>query len=151
MSVDPSGGKEKTRMANLDRSEIVALLGRLGDQNQETVVDTARELHRKVTESGLDWNDLLRVEWNGAGAAQEAESEEPPRDETGDKPAEAGGEVSDADKAEATRLIGRLLARKDLSDSLREELTDMKRAIAQGGFDAMDSRYVRALARRLGA
>ena len=66
-------------------------------------------------------------------------------------PAEAGGEVSDADKVEAARLIGRLLAGKEISDNLRQQLTDMKRAIAEGELDAMDSRYIRALARRLGA
>ena len=48
-------------------------------------------------------------------------------------------------------LIGRLLGGREISDNLRQELTDMKRAIAEGEFDTMDSRYIRALAKRLGA
>ena len=33
---------------------------------------------------------------------------------------------------------------------MREDLTEMKRSIADGSLDAMDSNYVRALAKRLG-
>jgi hypothetical protein len=50
-----------------------------------------------------------------------------------------------------TLLIERLLARAAISDTLREELVDFKRAIADGSFDEMDARYVRALAKRLRA
>jgi hypothetical protein len=64
---------------------------------------------------------------------------------------EPDGEVSDADKNEATRLIDRLLARTTLSDTLRDDLVAMKRSIVEGTFDAMDRRYVSALAKRLGA
>jgi hypothetical protein len=135
-------------MARLDRADVVELLGRLGAENQETVVDAARELHRKMSEAGLTWDDLLRANWepraqeaeDGAAAEEPSEAEMPIDDEA----------VSDADKAEATRMIGRLLARKDISGNLREDLTEMKRAIAEGSFDAMDRRYIRALAKRLG-
>jgi hypothetical protein len=48
------------------------------------------------------------------------------------------------------RLIGRLMAKKDISDNLRQELTDLKRSVADGSIDATDRRYVRALAKRLG-
>ncbi len=54
-----------------------------------------------------------------------------------------------ADNAEALRLIERL-QRKGVSETLREELAEMKRNIADGSFDAMDRRYLRALAKRLG-
>ena len=137
-------------MAKLDRPRVVELLGRLGAVDDHSVLEAAREVHRTVAESGLTWDDMLRAEWDAVGAAQDAESEAPPPEEAGDKPVEAEGEVSDAGKAEATRLIGRLLARKDISNNLRQELTDLKRAIAEGSFDTMDSRYVRALAKRLG-
>jgi hypothetical protein len=45
-------------------------------------------------------------------------------------------------------LIERLLARSSISDTLREELVEFKRAIADGSFDEMDAKYVRALAKR---
>jgi hypothetical protein len=139
-------------MANLDRAEIVELLGRLGAPDQDTVLAAARALDRKVSEAGVTWDELLRAQWQTAGAGGNAESGRAPPEAASadDMPVEGGGGVLDADKAETMRLIGRLLARKDISDNLREELTDLKRSIAEGSLDAMDSRYVRALAKRLG-
>ena len=63
----------------------------------------------------------------------------------------SGNKPSAADRAEAGRLVDRLLARKNLSGNMREELADLKRSIADGSLDAMDNRYIRALAKRLGA
>lgn len=142
-------------MASLDRQSIVELLGRLGEENEQTVVQAARELHAKVSQSGLSWDDLLRPE--AQIAATDAERQDvspdvsPDAPSDADQPVEAAGELSAADKAEAARLIDRLLARKNLSSNLREDLADFKRTIADGSFDATDSRYVRALAKRLGA
>jgi hypothetical protein len=138
-------------MANLDRVHVVELLGRLGATDEQTVLDAARAVNRAVTESGLTWDDVVRAELGGGSAEIEEDGRPAAAAALDGTPAEAGGDVSDADKAEATRLIGRLLAGKEISDNLREELTGMKRAIAQGEFDAMDSRYIRALAKRLGA
>jgi hypothetical protein len=61
------------------------------------------------------------------------------------------GERPSGGKAEVAFLIERLLARGNISDTLREELVDFKRAIADGSFDDMDAQYVRALAKRLRA
>ena len=142
-------------MASLDRPSIVELLGRLGEENEQTVMQAARELHAKVAQSGLTWDDLLRPEAEFAGADAErhdAVSDAPP-DATSDadQSTETAGEPSAADKAEAARLIERLLARKNLSSNLREDLADLKSTIVDGTFDATDSRYIRALAKRLGA
>jgi tellurite resistance protein len=134
-------------MANLDRPGIVELLGRLGAQDDATVLAAARELHAKVSQSGSTWDELLRANLDVADA--DAEPEDTLGDEA-EKLAEQKGELSAADKAEALRLIDRLLARKTLSSTLREDLADFKRGIADGSFDAMDSRYIRALAKRLG-
>jgi hypothetical protein len=142
-------------MTNLDRPGIIELLGRLGEDNEQTVVQAARELHAKIGQSGLTWDDLLRPESEIAGA--DAERQEASIDESldatsdADQPLESAGELSAADKAEAARLIDRLLARKNLSSTMRGDLADLKRTIADGSFDATDSRYVRALAKRLGA
>lgn len=142
-------------MASLDRPAIIELLGRLGAESEQTVVQAARELHAKVGESGLTWDDLLRPDSEIGGA--DAERQDAPLDASlnetpdADQPVETEGALSAADKAEAARLIDRLLARKNLSSNLREDLADFKRAIADDSFDATDSRYVRALAKRLGA
>jgi hypothetical protein len=131
-------------MAKLDRQAVLDLLGRLGDTSDETALNAGRELSRIVSESGLTWDDLLRADLglsDDSPAPAMAASQTP----------EPDGEVSDADKNEATRLIDRLLARTTLSDTLRDDLVAMKRSIVEGTFDATDRRYVRALAKRLGA
>jgi hypothetical protein len=125
-------------MANLDRSGIVALLGRLGDEDDATVLEAARTLHRTINGSGATWDDLLRRDLDDSDAGEDAV----------DRTEE--GELSDAEKAEAGRLIDRLLARGTLSDTLREDLGDLKSGLADGSFEAMDLRYVRALAKRMG-
>ena len=51
--------QEETRMANLDRPGMIELLGRLGAENDETVLQAARELHRKISTSGLTWEQVL--------------------------------------------------------------------------------------------
>jgi hypothetical protein len=133
-------------MANLDRPGIIELLGRLGAEDDAAALAAARELNAKVSQAGLTWDELLRADLAGGGEALQEEA----RVDEADQPADRDGELSAADRAEAHRLIDRLLARKGLSSRLREDLADFKRGIADGSFDAMDSRYVRALARRLG-
>ena len=135
-------------MANLDRPGIIELLGRLGAEDDATALAAARELNAKVSQSGSTWDELLRADLDTAAAA--AEDEDAGSEEAAE-PVEQEGELSAADRVEALRLIDRLLARKGLSSTLREDLADFKRDIADGSFDAMDSRYVRALAKRLGA
>jgi hypothetical protein len=131
-------------MASLDRAEIIALLGRLGAEDNDTALAAARELAGKVSASSLTWDDIVRANLDGAA------DDEPAEDAASDQD-EPDTQLSDADKAEAGRLIDGLLANKTLSDTTREDLTTMKRAIVEGSFDAMDHRYVRALAKRLGA
>ena len=76
------------------------------------------------------------------------EQHDSPHEETSSN---APGERPGGGKAEVALLIERLLARAAISDTLREELVDFKRAIADGSFDDMDAQYVRALAKRLRA
>ena len=121
-------------MTSAERAELIELLDSLGAESDAAVLATARALHRKATESGLSWRELLDVE-----------SDEP--EESADEPAVV--ESMSGDNADALRQIDRIL-RKGVSDTLREDLAEMKRNIADGSFDAMDRRYVRALAKRLG-
>ena len=119
-------------MTNVDRAALIDLLDRLGSDDDATVLEAARALHRKAAESGLSWDDLIRLD---------AADDEPTVD---DVPV-----ASPPDADETTRLIERLL-RKGVSDDLREDLTEMKRQLADGSLEQEDRRYVRALAKRLG-
>jgi hypothetical protein len=120
-------------MTNVDRAALIDLLDRLGSDDDAAVLEAARALHRKAAESGLSWDDLIRLD-----AAD------------GDEPAAEGVPLaSPPDADETTRLIDRLL-RKGVSDDLRDDLTEMKRQLADGSLEQEDRRYVRALAKRLG-
>jgi hypothetical protein len=137
----------------LDRAGIIELLGRLGAENDATVLEAARALHRKVEESGVSWDDLLRRQPDVAGSRAGLEAEDPPLEAapSKDAPLERAGAASTAERAEAVRIIDRLLARKNLSSNLREDLAEFKQTLSEGNLDAADSRYLRALAKRLGA
>jgi hypothetical protein len=132
-------------MPNVDRTGMIELLDRLGSESDETVLQAARELNRKLGEAGLTWDDLLRLDTESASDATHA-----PLDETPDTTAAADGDASPPNNVEAARLIERLLAREAISDTLRDDLTELKGALADGSFDAMDASYIRALAKRLG-
>ena len=121
-------------MADLDRAGLIELLNRLGAEEDAAVLEAARALHRKAHEAELSWDELIR------------------RDEVDDEPLDVEPvrePPANVDTAEAGRLIDRLL-RKGVSDSLREDLVEMKRQIGDGTLDPEDARYVSALARRLG-
>jgi hypothetical protein len=133
-------------MPNVDRTGMIELLDRLGSESDETVLQAARELNRKLSEAGLTWDDLLRLDTETSAS----DATHAPLDEASDAPSSTDGDASAPDNAEAARLIDRLLARKAISDTLRDDLTELKAAIADGSFDAMDASYIRALAKRLG-
>jgi hypothetical protein len=119
-------------MTNEDRAALINLLDRLGSGDDAAVLEAARALHRKAAESGLSWDDLIRL------------------DQADDEPADEEAVAAPSPGAdETTRLIDRLL-RKGVSDALREDLTDMKRQLSAGELDQEDRRYLRALAKRLG-
>jgi hypothetical protein len=117
-----------------DRTRFIELLERLGADSDETVLVAARELHRTVSETGLDWDRLLRDDDSSTPAEIETTVESGAADRSGDM-----------------KIVDRLLARKDISDTMRSDLTDFQRSIREGSFDRMDADYLRALAKRLGA
>ena len=49
-------------MTNVDRAALIDLLDRLGSNDDAAVLEAARALHRKAAESGLTWDDLIRLE-----------------------------------------------------------------------------------------
>jgi hypothetical protein len=131
-------------MPDLDRAELLELLDRLGAPDDADVLAAARTLHAKISESGLTWDTLLQLD---ADASSREQDDSPDEETSSDAPGKRPG----GGKAEVALLIERLLTRTTISDSLREELVDFKRAIADGSFDEMDAKYVRALAKRLRA
>jgi hypothetical protein len=123
-------------MTSLDRADLIELLERLGSEDDTAVLEAARALHRKVAESGLSWDDLIQPD----------RSDEDPVD----APEEVDAVIpAGPGAAETLRLIDRLL-RKGVSDSLREDLLDMKGQLASGSLNEDDRRYVRSVAKRLG-
>jgi hypothetical protein len=154
-------------MTALNRKNFVEMLERLGSDSDQTVLESARELHRNVTQAGVTWDDLLRPEMEPAAvapakfpAAAEEPSDPPPA--AAEKPshpppaaAPAGrsdrSALSETERVEAGKIIDRLLAGKNVSKNLREDLKELKRGIPSGEFEMMDLHYVRALAKRLGA
>jgi hypothetical protein len=118
-------------MAELNRAVLIETLARLGAESDEIVLEAARAVHHQVTESGCNWDEII----NPAAADLTAEAAT-----TG--PAPEG-------HSDIERQIDRLI-RNGVSDTLRDELVDMKRQLAAGTLDPDDARYVQALARRLG-
>ena len=48
----------------LEREAVIELLGRLGDENDDTVLAAARSLHAVIQEAKVNWNDLLVPDGN---------------------------------------------------------------------------------------
>lgn len=143
-------------MPHLDRPGMIDLLERLGAESDVTALEAARTLHRQVGESGFGWDAVLRTDtapaFSGdAPIAETSLSEESSDQSSDDDLPAAAPEAPAPDQGETLRLIDCLLASQTLSGTLREDLIEMKRGMAEGSFDAMDARYVRALAKRLGA
>ena len=124
-------------MTDVDRAALLELLDRLGSDDDATVLSAARELHRKIAESGISWDELVRLDRGGnEPVSEDAENE--------------GAAPVSPDDGEAARLIERLL-RKGVSDDLCDDLSEMKRQLAEGSLDPDDRSYLSALAKRLGA
>jgi hypothetical protein len=136
-------------MAKLDRAGFIELLERLGAEDDKEALAAARTLHERLGDSGMTWDDLLVPDpSDGDDPEEEDLDEDPDAAVDADKEAEAET-LPPADLAEDAKLIDRLMARKDISRQTRDELADLKQDIKNGEFGAMDSRYIRALAKRL--
>lgn len=134
-----------------DRDGVIELLEKLGDPDDGEALSAARKLNELISESGLTWNDLLVPDEDAAAATAE------PEDDSDDDDADGSEDLSDWDDtivasgetSEDARQIDRLLARKDISADLREELEGYKADIKEGEFTAADRKYLAALSKRL--
>jgi hypothetical protein len=120
-------------MAVLDRAALIERLQLLGAESDEAALQAARDAAGMVRAAGTTWAELL-----GADTAPAAE-------------AESAAPQDKAPMSEHVRLVERLLARRDISDTLRGDLNDFKQQIAAGTLDKTDADYLRALAKRLNA
>ena len=160
-------------MADLNRERIIELLDRLGSEDDAEVAAAARALHKEVTEAGLGWDALLTPEQGEEPALEDEydddDSGDEDEDDSGDEDegdsgdedeAEAepeievdadafAGKVSDARDAESLALIEKMLARRQLAETTREELAAYKEDIAEGELDEADRKYLRALHARI--
>jgi hypothetical protein len=133
-------------MPNLDRDSFIALLNRLGDPDEAEALAAAREIDRRVRESGLTWSELLVPPSSATNAEnyddyRGAFTDDDLFDMTPGRPRESYG--SD------TALIEELLTNQDLTPETRQELLDFKSDIAEGEFTDMDAKYLRDLHTRL--
>ncbi len=142
-------------MSDFDRTRLLELLEQLGNDDDATVLAAAREASGIVRDSDFDWDDLLLSEEDFEEEDEDEFDEEEDEDEAdadeddaGDTESAAAGEPP-ANMEEDARTIDRLLGSKKISDDMRNELADLKKSMANGEYDAMDSRYVHALAARL--
>ena len=122
-------------MASLDRTALIELLDRLGSDDDTTVLEAARALHRMAADTGLSWDDVIQLDHDDDASPEATD--------------DIGPMAVSPDAAETLRVIDRLL-RKGVSDTLRENLLEMKRQLGEGSLDEGDRRYVLAVAKRLG-
>jgi hypothetical protein len=133
-------------MPNLDRDSFIALLNRLGDPDEAEALAAAREIDRRIRESGLTWSELLVPPSSATNAEnyddyRGAFTDDDLFDMTPGRPRESYG--SD------TALIEELLTNQDLTPETRQELIDFKSDIAEGEFTDIDAKYLRDLHARL--
>ncbi len=132
----------------LERDDLIGLLNRLGSDQDEEVLEAARQAHARIAAAGMTWEELLvpdeaAADSDDADDANDAGYQEP-EDEPDEPPAETARK-----NAESLALIGKLLAKPDISNDLREELQGYKTDIAEGEFQEADRRYLRAIHQRL--
>mgnify|MGYP003389435931 CR=1 FL=1 len=159
----------------LERETVIELLGRLGDENDDTVLATARSLHAVIQGANVNWNDLLVPDGSvDSGSYEDEEAEDrnvvsalyEDEDEDEDEEIEDGNVVSASyedeeveddefvqspvtDSSESMALINKMLNASNVSDALREELQGYKEDISENEFTTSDAAYLKVLAERL--
>jgi hypothetical protein len=136
-------------MPHLDRDSFIALLDRLGDPDEAKVLAAAREIDRRVRESGLTWSDLLAPPPSATDSGAQEDYEDVHGTFTDDDPFDINAPRRPENYRSDMALIDELLAHQDLTPETRQELTDFKSDIAEGEFTNMDAKYLRDLHARL--
>ena len=133
-------------MNESERIYLLERLERLGAEDDAEALQAARELAARVSDGGLDWDDLIAPE---DPPDDDFDSTDYDLEEDGEDDSEEGPPLEGDGSAEA-QLLQKLLERKDNSRVLKEELQEMRRdAASEEGLSDMDRRYIQALAKRL--
>ncbi len=144
-----------------DRNSVIALLDKLGAQDDSEVLAAGRALHAKIDEMGVGWEQLLVPDQEDAQDTAEAFDDEDAEafddevadDGDGDEDAEDAPADDDfepvGDAVEDIKSIDRLLAANGISAEFRDELQGYKKDIKENEFSAADCRYIQALQKRL--
>ena len=136
----------------LEREAVIELLGQLGDENDDTVLATARSLHAVIQEANVNWNDLLVPDGSvDTGSYEDEDVEDVEDDEDEDEDVEDDEFVQSpvTDSSESMALINKMLNASNVSDALREELQGYKEDISENEFTTSDAAYLKVLAERL--
>ena len=137
---------------NLERETVIELLGRLGDEDDDTVLATARSLHAVIQEANANWNDLLVPDGDVDSSSYEDEEVEGQEDEgVEDEEVEDDElvQIPITDSSESMALIRKMLDAPNVSVALREELQGYKEDIGENEFTTSDAAYLKILAERL--
>ena len=133
-------------MNESERIYLLERLERLGAEDDAEALQAARELAARVSDGGLDWDELIAPEDPPEGDFTEADLD---AEDDGEDAAEDDAPLEGDGSAEV-QLLQKLLERKGTSRALKEELQEMRRdAASEEGLSDMDRRYIQALAKRL--
>ena len=132
-------------MNESERIYLLERLERLGAEDDAEALQAARELAARVSDGGLDWDDLIAPEDPPDDDFDPADYDVEADDEEGAEDAPA----LEGDGSAEMQLLQRLLERKGNSRALKEELQEIRRDAASDGLSDMDRRYLQALAKRL--
>lgn len=133
-------------MNESERIYLLERLERLGAEDDAEALQAARELAARISDGGLEWDELIAPEDPPESDFTEADFdlEEEGEDDAEDSPPLEG------DGSSEVQLLQKLLERKGTSRALKEELQEMRRdAASEEGLSDMDRRYIQALAKRL--
>ncbi len=126
----------------IPREDVIELLNRLGSDQDEDVLEAAREVHTRIAAANMTWDQLLVPDHAADDESDDDESDddesdgdESDGDESEDSDDSDAAESSDSDEeatepagapdaknAESLALIDKLLAMRGISTDLREEL-----------------------------
>lgn len=125
-----------------NRTGLIALLDRLESEKDEDILAAAREIVAAKKQAGTGWDAILDA------VGQDDDAWDGTIDESADE-TESEDDADPSDARDDAKLIAALLARDDLSEATRQDLADFQAEAARGPLGKSDSRYVRALHRRL--
>lgn len=125
-----------------DRDKFVELLNQLGEAEDEKVLTAARALHAAIQDSGMSWDELL--------IPDDEDLDDDDFDDGEDEADEEEDVIPATDAGDSAALIDKLLANKEISEALRDELEGYKEDIAEGDFTSSDAAYLNSLEKRLG-